>query len=312
MKGQALDNKVTDFNELGWIISLDDFENNKEFVASDFAKSNDRTVQRNLSKWESQGILFNTEFDENKKRKFSFVEAVWIKIVQELRAIGYSKENILEARESLSMRNSFRVLITRIINVLPIITEENLKVDSLEPRDLEKENEDIDFHDETSYLGSAIAHCIENRVPVIMLFFKNGGVSIIDLEDITDSSTLVELFDSTFTVVSLNSILQDMMIDDKLNFIFPKLHALTKAEWEVLQELKNENVEELSVKFSSKKEILIESTVKLNPDPEKRLSEILTKGGYENIEYKTQDGRIVKALKTTKRKVSRVPDKPDQ
>lgn len=294
--------KDSNLDNLSRIVSKNEFETKKAFEAKDFSKGNDRNFQRNLSKWEAQGILFESTFDKNKKRKYSFVEVIWIKIVQELKSIGYPKNLLTEAQEALSMRQSYLQMLMQVMEISARMLNQTSQP-TVEKQ--EKETQNFDLKDETSVLGWAIAICIDNKTPVKIVFDSAGNAIVIDFSDPNSAELLRELTDSTFVLISLDSILKDLILDDNFNFMLPKLHYLTEEEFEIIKELRSGEVEQLTVKFQGKEELLIERLVAINGDPAKRIAEILSNGDYEDILIKKRNKKIVYSKRLELRKIKR-------
>jgi len=92
---------------------------------------------RQLNSWDEQGLLANTREGGKGWRKFSVMDAIWIKIIYELREFGFPLEKIKVAKESLSFMSD--------------------KCGVPMP-----------------FLEFYTAFAIGNRMPVILLVFKDG------------------------------------------------------------------------------------------------------------------------------------------
>ena len=60
---------------------------------------------RQLNSWDKEGLLTVTR-EGNEWRRFSIMDAIWVKIIQELREFGFSWEQILVAKQSLEVDNA--------------------------------------------------------------------------------------------------------------------------------------------------------------------------------------------------------------
>ncbi|MEO6406519.1 MAG: MerR family transcriptional regulator [Ferruginibacter sp.] len=83
------------------------FKNLKDNKISQLLNSKERKVTfetisyRQLNSWEQQGLL-NGNREGREWRRFSVMDALWVKIIDELRTFGMSWERIKVAKESLS------------------------------------------------------------------------------------------------------------------------------------------------------------------------------------------------------------------
>ena len=94
--------------------------------------------------------------------------------------------------------------------------------------------------------------------------------------------------------------------DPKENFkkIILSLGLINEQELEVIKSLRNGDLQELSIRFDKNNKInLIQETKQQSIDPEKKLAEILLKGGYQDLTIKAEKGSIRTVKSTIKRKI---------
>ena len=97
-------------------IKLDEFTNTKsldkvaelhEVLNEQRLSAKDTGVNyRVINHWDEKGIIRFTRATKDSNRKFSFIDFIWIKIVNELRSFGTQKEAVLEELEKLNQKLS--------------------------------------------------------------------------------------------------------------------------------------------------------------------------------------------------------------
>lgn len=82
------------------------FKNIKNNKISQVLNSKERNVKfneityRQLNSWEAEGLL-TVEREGNEWRRFSIMDAIWVKMIKELREFGLSRKQLKTTKESL-------------------------------------------------------------------------------------------------------------------------------------------------------------------------------------------------------------------
>lgn len=74
-------------------------ETNKKISNKDFS-------YRIINHWEANGLIINNRKENKGWRRYSLVDVVWLHIIKELRAFGFSLDQILKIRKNLAVSNS--------------------------------------------------------------------------------------------------------------------------------------------------------------------------------------------------------------
>jgi DNA-binding transcriptional MerR regulator len=86
------------------------FKNIKNNKISQVLNSKERNIKfesvtyRQLNSWEKEGLL-TVEREGNEWRRFSIIDAIWVKIIKELREFGLSRKQLKITKESLEFAN---------------------------------------------------------------------------------------------------------------------------------------------------------------------------------------------------------------
>lgn len=173
---------------------------------------------RQLNSWEEQGLLTN-EREDRSWRKFSIIDALWVKIIQELREFGMSTEQIRTTKYSL-------------------------ECDSKE------------YGVQMPILEFYTAFAIGNKMPVLLLVFKDG---VCVPANFTQYKIAREFSDvENHLQINLNTILQAFFPKVDLMPTNNSEMPLSLEEVELLAFMRLKQFEKISVKYKSGKIDLIE------------------------------------------------------
>lgn len=105
--GKAIEAYHNEAFDIGFYNYFKNLEDNKisQLLNSKERKVTFETISyRQLNSWEQQGLL-NGNREGREWRRFSIMDALWVKIIDELRTFGMSWERIKVAKESLSFES---------------------------------------------------------------------------------------------------------------------------------------------------------------------------------------------------------------
>ena len=168
---------------------------------------------RQLNSWGEQGLLTN-ERENRTWRKFSIMDALWVKIIQELREFGLSWEQIGNAKKSLN-------------------------IDSAE------------YGVQMPILEFYTAFAIGSKMPVLLLVFKDGVCvpANFTLYKVAREYSDVE----NHLQINLNAILQSFFPDVDLKANQHYQDNLSLDEVELIAFMRLKNFEKVEIKYSNGK-----------------------------------------------------------
>jgi DNA-binding transcriptional MerR regulator len=256
---------------------------------------------RVISNWKQQGLLMEGMISEDRKgKKLNLTEWVWFKMIVELREIGIPLKRIRDFGEWLKSD-------TVKLNNLIVMDNGDRRLDKLE---------------------FLILFSLVGRIPVYFLFFSSESQApftvYIPGDNIQGYAELKAFYDEyekmeitkislhlvnhqTHVSVSLLNILKGFITEKQYESFVKGCSLLTDNEIELLQYLRKGNLKEARIKFNENYEIsLLELTeFRTNVEKEARLMDYMKTGGYQNITYVTENGRIVKFENTIKVKFNK-------
>lgn len=202
------------------------FKNKKGSSISNILNSKDRNISfkdisyKMLSDWEKNGLIDNHR--EGKEwRRFSVMDAIWLKIIYELRKFGMSWNNIKIAKESLEFQQK------KCGVAMPL----------------------LEFY---------TAFAIANKMPVLILVFNDGVAIPANYTQYKVTRDFLGL--ENHIQISLNDILQGCFPNIELRPTINSEMPLELDEMELLAFIRVGAFEKVEVKMSNKKIQLIEGT----------------------------------------------------
>ena len=286
----------------------DFYELDKEFFTKNFTLKDLDISSRVLQHWSVSGILQDNDRKVDENHKFSFVELIWLKIILELRLLGYSIPKIKTAKSYL-LKNR-------------LITEQfNLKTDdeiiSFNRKIFGNRMNEKEFHNLFSnelvlnnirskkmvLLNFLIQIYLLERQNINLIFFNSGEAGCL-FENMREDEEVKRLLESQpYIILPMNKLIKDF-IDDKRNGDFvSQSHILNKNEIQILGAVRLANFDSIVIHFKNKQPMMIEGRKKIKVEMESRISEILLNRSYEKIEINSQDGNISYSTKTIKFKL---------
>lgn len=291
----------SDKEQLLKILAHEYFENKKEYTVRSLDNILSVRNKRNIANWEKDGILLAEDVEPNVKRFYSFLEVVWIHIVVKLRSFGYPLKDIKNLKHYLLETRNVNDLLTFASAKIEEISEKDLSASDQEKVRKELSNEEVYgqlfkevFEWNYSILNTLIAESIQLRKSVYLVITAKGFPKLLYEKDWADKELFSSgLLSQTVLIIPIHEIIRDIIQDEKQNFIVPKLGILDEHEWEVLQELKRNNLIELTINTQNKEFYILKAKTKTEVDPETRLLDHILKDGYQEIQYKTKKGKLV-------------------
>jgi DNA-binding transcriptional MerR regulator len=223
---------------------------------------------RQLNSWEKEGLL-SVQREGREWRRFSIIDAIWVKLIKELREFGVTWKQLKVTKESLEFESK------KCGVAMPL----------------------LEFY---------IAFAVGNKMPVLLLIFKDGIAVPCSFTQYKVAKEAVGVDDHI--QINLNAILQSMFPEIDLK---PKQKIdapVSVNEMELLALLRLGNYEKVELRFKKGKMELFEGIRRF--DAMKRIQELRKEHKYQDITYKQDDGVIVAILQTIKERFSKgnLPD----
>lgn len=268
-----------------------------------------RNHHRVLHYWgEGVNILPPQEEGGGKRHRFSFFDLVWLGIVRELREYGMEKEKIAVLKEELLSPVDHR-------SIVKLMRENQKEVEALlsksygvadstikalleEYAQKQEQVRSLGF----TLLANYLYYIIGRKQPIKLLVSKEGRHRAATQTVSGDWLVKEEgAFGTSYISISLSEIMHFFAAHSFISDSVKQL-LLSQSEWALIEETRKEGLKSITIHFKDGKMQTLESTRRKKIAMEARLTEVLLKGGYENLTIATEKGQIVYAEKTTKKR----------
>ncbi len=259
---------------------------------------------RTINYWDEKGFLLTErEKADTDWRKLSFIDYIWIRLLDEVRKMGMSVE--------LFVKNLFREL-----GIKTEVLEElsNKQYDNLKSLDIEKLVVKIDKDLVTIRIALMLATIISYKSPLSIRLYSTGeiiekygnpkyiGFRIESNED-SESEKILKEFGKNYISISISSLIADFIETKDLNNI-ETLSLLNQEEIELLKHVRNKDLKEISIVLQDGAPIKLElSEISYNADINKRIYEDMIGQDYIECTYTTNGKKQVTFKRTIKVKL---------
>jgi DNA-binding transcriptional MerR regulator len=273
----------------------------KKYTVKDLSDLNSKITYRTINHWDEKGYLL-TKSNSDGWRKFSFTEYIWILFLDELREFDIAVKNIIP---SLLIDFGFAPIV--IANMTTSERENLLKLD------FKVLLEEIDHQHALENFCLMLVDIVSYTTPLTLRFFKDGssffiygnpayhGLRFLPAIEQYNKALIESNFKSSISI-SIDSLIMDFIINKDLDNISESM-ILTKPELEVLKQLQNGELQEMTIFFDKGKphKIVLTDKVKI-ADATKRVKEHFF-APYQRCEFITEDGKSHFIKRTTFKKL---------
>ena len=249
---------IADFSNLSQLL------NQKQFAI----KYLNGVPRLSVTNWQRDGILDKPISKDLKWRKFSLVDILWISIIAELRAFGYSIPNILKVKNQL----------------FSIATLEN--------------NQEIPL------LEHCLVEIITYGVPKCLVLTKDAN--FIQITDDVEYAEFIqsENFQSHI-LLNLNHSIKENINPLYQKPELQLFAILSPQEQEVISIIRKKSYQSIKITKKNGDIDLIEGVQRI--DTTQKIVDLLKEGEFQNIEVKQSNGKIVCINRTIKKKINKKP-----
>lgn len=263
----------------------------------------------NINYWDKQGILSSRRAGKTAWRNFSFIDYVWLRVIDEFRQLGIPTSLIKEAKNAcfqplkLDYKKIARDLKNKIAtgeNSFPFLDEH--KEEYL--KDLEEKSKSYSLSqakkDGITTLMLAINISIKERTPVSLLLFKDGDCDfwIESRKDLYAKEFIERKIFESHVSISLSAIIKDFLLDSHFTFLSSQLPLLQQNETRLMELIHSGSYDSIMIHFKDKKMKSLE--LKKTQDTKRKIVDILTDGAYQDIILRYHKGMVTRIQNTLK------------
>ena len=261
----------------------------KRFTVKDLTELDSKITYRTINHWDEKGYLLS-ETDSEGWRKFTFADYIWILLLDELREFDVAVKNIIPA---LFIDFGFPY------EVLEEMSD--AEVNELRRTDFEKLIKKIDKDYALESFCRLLVTIIQYKTPLTLRFFKDGtslpiygnpsyhGIKFKPALDDYYKALTESNFQSSISI-SIDSLIKDFISHKDLDNI-SDLKLFNEKEMEVLRQLRNNQLKEITVYIEGGKPERIKIVERINnTDVAKRIKENFL-SNYQSCKYVTNGGQ---------------------
>ncbi|MBN1181059.1 MAG: hypothetical protein JXB49_02150 [Bacteroidales bacterium] len=256
---------------------------------------------RNLNYYKTQGLFFSdTSFEKHEHIKFNFTEYVWFNIILELRKYDIGVSVIKDIKELFEYGFPFGEFMSEAMQSEKFMNrlQKELKEEFIELMHSNVDWTEVEKQVPVNLLSLLIAEAITKRKSVSFLVNREGEFypfSFVDFNELSENESLLKFLEKTYISISITQIIKKFISNFDLKLSSNKLMLLNDREAQVIKLIQDGELESLTVHLDEENAIqLIEAKESYNKlDKESRLLDLILKDGYQTIELKTQNGKIV-------------------
>jgi DNA-binding transcriptional MerR regulator len=269
--------------------------------------------------WSEKGIL-----PENKttsgRRKYTLKQAVYIKLAQQLRALDISLDQIKKLKEKLFEPQ-------QLVQIGELIQDENFlkSVMELLPEQkgallseyLEEFMNSSSFAQETIDPFEVILYqVIVLRQHVSLIMTDQGDLFPYLMDKHQFMSEIVENFEEKiqrpYWSVSLSAAVADLIVGWSKKKWFNNVAIVSEDEKKVIDMLRKETIDQITIYKNENEPQRVELTRKNKKLDVEHFANQIYPNGYQHIEVKTRNGKVVHFKNTQSINLADIPDKPDE
>lgn len=219
---------------------------------------------RVLNNWVKQGIIEDERSDQEKWRRFSLIDIVWLSIVDDYRSFGMGLPTIKEVYDHIVAKKAHRLEVASKL---------------------------------LSQLEIAVLQIFFDRGLKFMVTDSHGQAEILSEADLKTKLTDGNI--NNHIILCLNRSINENF---KEIAFAPKLDKdnLTKEERDLLGIIRNGNFLSIKARLKDGQITMIEGVERMAN--KKRIIEILQEGTFQDIELRQENGKVVSVHRTLKKK----------
>lgn len=252
---------------------------------------------RNVNHWDKQDLLVSQRSQEGKWRRFSFVDFVWLKVIEQLRGIGISIPLITQVKREIFIEitaKQFYDLFRKSQQLKDRLSERG------ERDRLKKvlENGLKEWGKSISLLQLFICHTIINKTSLSLVIFSDGYWFPWDEQQgiVYSNEDLERKTFDTHVQVSLTGIVKLFLEDERSIHLLPQLNVLPPKEVKLLEIIQSGEYESITIHFKNKKMKALEMVK--TQEVKRKIVDILSENDYQDIIIKSHQG-VVTTIKNT-------------
>lgn len=274
----------------------------KSFIGTDTG-----VAYRSINHWEKFGLIDDGREEAQRWRRFSFVEFIWIRMIDEMRKMGLPMETIKIVKGHLFQPADIVDLILHLNSIYHpggkqhpdlVAGREAMEKDMKARLDGGHEGQQV----EGNWLQHLILSSIVKRCPVILVVFEDGTPFAIHEEPtfFMKPEHLDRLSFQSHLRIPITGIIKEFLVGGLSIERIGDLKILEPNEQTVLRIIHSGLYDSVTVNFKDQKMKSLE--MRQSQEVTKKIVDVLAGGKYQDISIVQHEGQITKIENTLKYK----------
>ena len=256
-------------------------------------------VKRNLSHWVK---VLGENTTGNNQKKYSFIEFVWLKLVEQLRALNIGFDTI----------KAFRSNLQEPVNAKGIYSTYEEKVKYIKALRLNKKKESellkvLDISQNSKAGNAVITHLhlsvmdnLINKEPITFYIFSDGSylINCRTKNSAYSETELHKMDNEPFVVISIARVMNEFLYSELSGLVVPAIGLLSYGENKLFEVLYTGDLTTITIQFTDKNIPPVE--LKKSATIKKQVIDIISTKQFEEIIVKKSKGVITKIDRTIK------------
>lgn len=267
---------------------------------------------RSINHWESEGLIANNREEGQRWRRFSFVDLVWINMVDQMRNLGIKLETVRRIKEMVLEPTMISEVWDMIIKMGDV---KDIADPTRNPEEYEAYNalmqkvvlgpEEGEVQESFTFLQLLIANAITKRCPIRILVFPKGDFLWIEEHEefVIPPEFKEKMSYEPFISVSVTGILKEFLVSDLAPERIDSLNLLNENEAFLLKAVHSGEYDAIKVNFKNKKLDSLELTK--SQETTKKIVDVLAEAEYQDISIVQHQGRTTRIENTAKHQIPR-------
>lgn len=262
--------------------------------------------------WKSKGLVDFIEM--GKWARMSFVEYLWLCVLETMRKFGCSVKLMKEIYEELFTKAYKDNLAAKMLKAnfdhykslskLRSLTVEESAIFEIIEYNYKYPQINTMLRMQMSYFYELVLDCLKYRVDSgIIIFEDESFITFVDLPETENAKVTSKITPHIYIPIS-SYILEFIADEEKQDFLI-QTGLLSEDEFRVIREIRNKNVNTITISFRDNEhkieKIVSDTKGMIKGDDAKMVMELLGLKNYSGIELSTRDGKTLSFTHTEKK-----------
>lgn len=263
---------------------------------------------RDATYWDKNEILPEL-IGKGARRKYTLIQSVWIRLIVQLRRMGAPISVIKSFKEKLFNQAIDIKQVLENPEMIAVLQKalRDKGVDANVEDLLKQESKAGNMAQNIDMLESFIITTVTTKKRIQLLVGLGGDFMpyMLDKHDyiINEVPISREFMEAPHYSISIWIAVLELMVKWEKESFFEDISLLSNDELKIIETVRKPNVKSVKVRLANGEVSLIEKEVEEKLNASAQIMDLIMRHGYQNIEIKTQNGKVVQYTNTVLEKI---------